>query len=90
MPGLGLIALLLASVLPHSCGRVRGDVKRRVVPTIDVVIYANPAYAVGVAAAINSSRVHTKSHVRFFIGYDGDVDSFLYYLTCLGIDATDV
>jgi len=57
---------------------------------VDVIIYANVDYAVGVAAAIQAARRHTKSHVRFFVGFDGNPQSFYEYLACVGVDATDV
>ena len=71
-------ALVLLSILCYAAG------------SVDVIIYANVDYAVGVAAAIQAARRHTRSHIRFFVGFDGDPESFKEYLACVGVDATDV
>lgn len=84
------LALLLLAAAPLSCVAKLGGRGRTVTPHVDVVIFANPAYAVGVAAAINSSRFHTTNRIRVFVGFDGDPDVLLQYLACVGVDATDV
>lgn len=57
---------------------------------INVITFANPAYAVGIAALISAARKHTSTRVRFWVGYDGDPSFFLQYLDCLGVDAANV
>ena len=57
---------------------------------MDVVTFANSAYAVGIAALIRSSRKHSSARVRVWVGYDGNTIDFFDYLACLGIDSTDV
>lgn len=58
--------------------------------TVDVVTFANSAYAVGIAALIRASRKHSSARVRVWVGYDGDPVAFFNYLSCLGINSTDV
>lgn len=69
------------------------EAKRRPKPSatpVDVIIVANPAYAVGVAAVINASRFHSSAPVRVFVGYDGDPERFLDYLDCVRVDSRGV
>lgn len=84
-----LTSACIALLTLVSEARVRG---RRHSPqrTIDVVVLANPTYAAGVAAAINSSRVHSSAAIRFYVGYDGDPLLFKKYLDCVGVDGADV
>ena len=84
-----LSTALLAATFSH-CGAKLGGPAHGPAHSVDVVIFANPAYAAGVAAAVNSSRFHSKSRVRVFVGFDGEPEVLLQYLACVGVDSKDV
>lgn len=85
-----LSAALLAATFSLCGAKLGGSAHGPAAHSVDVVIFANPAYAAGVAAAVNSSRFHSKSRVRVFVGFDGEPDVLLQYLACVGVDSTDV
>jgi lipopolysaccharide biosynthesis glycosyltransferase len=57
---------------------------------VDVILLANPSYAMGVAAVINAVRQHTNASVRFWIGFDGDSTVLMQYFACVGVATSDV
>ena len=70
--------------------RNAASLARSTVASVDVVTVTNTDYAMGVAAIINASRVHSTAHIRVFVGFDGDPQIFYDYLDCVRLDATDV
>lgn len=57
---------------------------------VDVVVFADVSYRSGVAALINSSRVHSAAPLRFFVGFDGRPEELYSYLECVGVSTADV
>lgn len=59
-------------------------------PTVDIVLFTNRAFAPGAAAAILGARRFSSLPVRAFIGYEGAPAELEAALRCLGVDMADV
>ena len=60
------------------------------VPTVDIVLFTNRAFAPGAAAVILGARRFSSLPVRAFIGYEGAPAELEAALRCLGVDMADV
>jgi len=59
-------------------------------PTVDIVLFTNRAFAPGAAAVILGARRFSSLPVRAFIGYEGAPAELEAALRCLGVDMADV